>query len=245
MSHQIIHGDCLDVMRQMTPSSFDAVVTDPPYSSGGQYRGDRMASTRLKYVQTGTRRSLPEFSGDNRDQRGYLAWSTLWMSEAKRLTKPGGLIAVFSDWRQVPTTTDAIQCAGWVWRGIAVWVKKTSRPIKGRWNQQAEFVVWGSNGPRGCEGKCAGSAWYESSPQGDGRVHITQKPDAVMEGILSVMNGGDHVLDPFCGSGSTGRAAVALGLNFVGIEMGEDFAAIARERVGERARSARALFPAD
>ena len=40
-----------------------------------------------------------------------------------------------------------MQWAGWIWRGVAVWDKMTSRPQKGRYRQQAEFMVWGSNGP--------------------------------------------------------------------------------------------------
>ena len=45
------------------------------------------------------------------------------------------------------TSTDALQWAGWIWRGTAVWDKGNSRPQKGRFRQQAEYIVWGSNGP--------------------------------------------------------------------------------------------------
>ena len=63
-----------------------------------------------------------------------------------------------------------------------------------------------------------------------------------MEGILSVLNPGESVLDPFCGSGSTGRAAAALGLRFVGVEMGDEIVGIARDRVAAAAKSAHPLF---
>jgi len=43
------------------------------------------------------------------------------------------------------------------------------------------------------------------------------------------------VLDPFCGSGSTGRAAIAEGFRFVGIEIDEEYAEIARARIAEYA----------
>ena len=231
MAWKINHGDCLEIMRQIAAATFDGCVTDPPYSSGGMMRGDRTASTRQKYCQTGAKHDISSFSGDNRDQRGYLAWSTLWMSEARRATKPGGIIAVFTDWRQLPTTTDAIQAAGWVWRGIAPWVKKTARPVKGRYCQQAEFVVWGTNGPRPIDGKCARGAWIASTPGMKQRVHQTQKPDDVMAGILSVFEAGQSILDPFAGSGSTGRAAVSLGLDFTGIEMLQEFCDLAGQRI--------------
>ena len=35
----IYHGDCREIVPTLGP--VDAVVTDPPYSSGGQFRGDR------------------------------------------------------------------------------------------------------------------------------------------------------------------------------------------------------------
>ena len=35
---------------------------------------------------------------------------------------------------------------GLIWRGTAVWDKGNSRPQKGRFRQQAEYIVWGSNG---------------------------------------------------------------------------------------------------
>lgn len=53
---------------------------------------------------------------------------------------------MFIDWRQLPAATDALQWAGWIWRGTAVWDKGNSRPQKGRFRQQAEYIVWGSNG---------------------------------------------------------------------------------------------------
>ena len=53
---------------------------------------------------------------------------------------------MFIDWRQLPAATDALQWAGWIWQGTAVWDKGNSRPQKGRFRQQAEYIVWGSNG---------------------------------------------------------------------------------------------------
>src|SRR5690606_31540465 len=74
----IYHGDALAVIPELP--EFDAVITDPPYSSGGAFRSDRMQSTVAKYVNSDTAVSRPEFSGDNRDQRSFLAWSTLWLA---------------------------------------------------------------------------------------------------------------------------------------------------------------------
>ena len=41
MAWTLYEGDCLEIMRQMERESVDAVITDPPYSSGGMFRGDK------------------------------------------------------------------------------------------------------------------------------------------------------------------------------------------------------------
>jgi len=141
-------GDALAVLRSMPNASVDAVITDPPYSSGGFTRGDRTASTTTKYTMTGTQIERPEFAGDNRDQRSFGYWCALWLSECLRIARPGAPICVFTDWRQLPTTTDAVQSGGWLWRGIVVWDKtEACRPAMGRFAAQCEYVVWGTAGP--------------------------------------------------------------------------------------------------
>lgn len=116
---RLYEGDVLTVLPSLAArgDEFDAVITDPPYSSGGQYRGDRVAPCAPKYYKA----ALANFSGDNRDQRSYLAWSTLWLTAARALTREGGLLCSFIDWRQLPTLSDAIQAAGWTWRGVLCW----------------------------------------------------------------------------------------------------------------------------
>ncbi|MDD0864486.1 site-specific DNA-methyltransferase, partial [Xylella fastidiosa subsp. multiplex] len=64
-----------------------------------------------------------------------------------RVTRPGGVLLVFTDWRMLPTLTDAVQSAGWAWQGIVVWDKTPAcRPQLGRFRSQAEFIVWASCG---------------------------------------------------------------------------------------------------
>jgi site-specific DNA-methyltransferase (adenine-specific) len=54
--------------------------------------------------------------------------------------------------------------------------------------------------------------------------HPTQKPEALLERIvLASTNQGDTILDPFCGSGTTGVAALRHGRHFIGIDMSEDY----------------------
>lgn len=127
---EVICGDALLELPKLDECSVDAVVTDPPYSSGGMYRGDHAGmGTLAKYSHTDTKRKLPEFSGDNRDQRAYGVWVAMWSAQALRLTVAGGSLLCFTDWRQLPTTIDAVQAGGWVMRGITAALRcRCSRP---------------------------------------------------------------------------------------------------------------------
>lgn len=216
----IYHGEALRLLRDLPRESVDMVLTDPPYSSGGQFRGDRSQRTGDKYQQSDAA-DLPDFIGDNRDQRSHGYWMTLWLDECRQITKPGGICAMFTDWRQLPTASDAIQAGGWVWRGIAVWAKPGARPQLGRFSSQTEFIVWGTNGPREIKGTAA-PGWFMCSAPSD-RVHMTQKPVDMLRWALSLCKPGDLVLDPFMGSGSTLRAAKDCGLRAIGCEVSEEW----------------------
>ena len=148
VSWHVEMGECLSILRAMPDGCVDALITDPPYSSGGQFRGDRMNTTGNKYVQSGTQLTRPDFGGDNRDQRSFAFWCVLWLTECQRVLKPGAPVMVFTDWRQLPTMTDIFQSGGFVWRGILPWNKTAGvRPVLGRPRAQCEYVIWGSNGP--------------------------------------------------------------------------------------------------
>jgi site-specific DNA-methyltransferase (adenine-specific) len=227
------HGEALAVLRTMPDASFDAIVTDPPYSSGGFTRGDRTGSTKTKYTLTGMLVDRPQFAGDNRDQRSFGYWCTLWLSECLRVAKPGAPICVFSDWRQLPTTTDVLQAGGFVWRGLVVWDKtEACRPAMGRFAAQCEYVVWGTAGPSP-DREDVGCLWgvIREPVRPADKHHITGKPTAVMRQLVHVCPPGGVVLDPFAGSGTTGVAAVLEGRRFVGIEITAEYVAIARERL--------------
>ncbi|MBP2231781.1 site-specific DNA-methyltransferase (adenine-specific) [Azospirillum agricola] len=217
----LFRGDVLHVLPTLEAGSVDHVFTDPPYSSGGQSRGARMGITSQKYI-FGDKKAgrYPDFLGDNRDQRGYAYWFTLWASFCYRLLKPGGVFATFTDWRQAPATSDAIQAAGLVWRGTVVWDKtEGSRPDKGRFRHQAEYLLWASHGPHrpGPDAPCLPGVFRHPVRAVD-KHHMAGKPTALMADLLRITQPGDIILDPFMGSGTTGVAAIQSGRRFIGIE---------------------------
>lgn len=224
----------------MQDGCVDAVVTDPPYSSGGATRGDRSASPRAKYAQpvNATADKLPHFDGDNRDQLSQLYWCALWLAQALRLTAEGGIVGCFTDWRQLTTAINAVQVGGWVLRGVAPWCKVNARPQKGRISAGAEYLVWGSSGSMGRVGNGVSTPGYveEIPPRGAKRMHLTQKLERVMEWALGPVALGGTVLDPFMGSGSTGVACLKTGRVFVGIDQQEAYCEIAAKRLEETQR---------
>lgn len=236
-------GDALAVLRDLPSASADAVITDPPYSSGGAFRGDRQAPTEQKYrgwsqnADGSSRKptaAYAGFTGDTRDQRGYLVWSSMWMTECQRILRPGGTFAVFTDWRQLPTTTDAVQAAGLVWRALAVWDKGVGRPMKGRFRNHVEYIVWATNGPHSDPQAVYPSTVLRHTPPTSGkRVHLTEKPVGVVSDLLTLTPEGCSVLDPFMGSGTTGVAAMLSGRSFVGVEMAAHYGEIAERRIRE------------
>lgn len=233
----LYRGDALAVLRELPTGSVDAVITDPPYSSGGMFRSDRTQDTRVKYTRRKHRApSSLDFAGDSRDGRGWAHWMALWLGEALRITRPGGALVMFTDWRQLPTATDAVQAGGWVWRGVVPWIKPDARHQPGRYAQAAEFVVWGTAGPRPIEGSTLPGYYLARSPRAtdpDGRHHITQKPLDVMRSLVQICPLGGTVLDPFAGSGQTGVAALVEGRRFVGCEITDHYAEVAESRIRE------------
>ena len=50
---EIIHGDSLTVLESFPPGTFDAVITDPPYASGGRTQAEKSKATAKKYSSMG------------------------------------------------------------------------------------------------------------------------------------------------------------------------------------------------
>ena len=66
------------------------------------------------------------------------------------------------------------------------------------------------------------------------RYHTTQKNLEMVKELVKIhTNEGDIVFDPFVGSGTTGVACRLLGRNFIGCEIEEKYANIAKQRIKE------------
>lgn len=236
-------GDSLSVLRGLDSNSVDAVISDPPYCSGGAYRGDRLKSSKAKYVQSNTKRDYEDFHGEARDAQGFALWVALWCSQLARVMKPGAPWMLFGDWRQLPLMSGAVQAGGLVFRGIAVWNKgRAVRHFKSRPAAQAEYILWGSNGAMPAREDVPALAGVFHHPSPRKRDHIAQKPVALMRELVAICPPGGRILDPFAGSGTTMVAALESGREAVGIELSEHWFDHAAGRL--RAASGAEMSPA-
>ena len=87
---------------------------------------------------------------------------------------------MFIDWRQLPAATDALQWAGWIGGAPLFGIRATAAPRKARFRQQAEYIVWGSNGdnPLSRPVPCLPGVFKYGNPQN--RIHLTEKPLQLM-----------------------------------------------------------------
>ena len=253
----IFNGEALSVLPDIPAGGCDVLMTDPPYSSGGAFRGDRAADPATKYRGwsqnsdgSGSRKPTAEygtFGGDSRDQWSWIRWSVAWASMAMHAVRSNGHVFMFTDWRQLPATTDVLQFGGWTWQGVLVWDKGVGRPNTGRFRNHIEFVVWGTRGGLKAEEGVYPSALIAVPTVGPGeREHVTQKPVALLSHLLTVLPKGPlTILDPFAGSGSTLVAAKQAGHRAVGVEIEERYCEIAAKRCAAEMDFGTANAPAE
>ena len=229
---RIYHGDVLAVLAELV-DVVDVVIADPPYSSGGRTVVERRRSTSDKYQSSDAKTKLPDFTGDSRDQHGHAYWCALWLSGALNVARAGAAAFVWTDWRQLAATSDALQAGGWVWKGVTVWRKTQSRPVRGRFRLDTEFTVWGSNGEFAIADDVYPSSVVDASPPRQ-RKHTAQKPLEAYHHLLAIAPANSLVLDPFTGSGSALVAAREAGHRAIGIEIDERYCEIAANRLIDR-----------
>lgn len=64
-------------------------------------------------------------------------------------------------------------------------------------------------------------------------AHPCEMPVKVMDNVIGILPDGITVIDPFCGTGTTGVACALRGVEFIGIELNPEYAEISRNRIAE------------
>jgi len=241
MRYQILQGDAVQQLRTLPDESVHCVVADPPYGETSlawdcPVEGWMTAVRRVLHP-TG---SLWVFGS----LRSFMALSTQlagWkMAQDVVWEKHNGSNAFDDRFRRVHELIAQFYRKDTKWEEVYKFPlyseDATARTVRRKSHPQQ----WGH----------IGSSLYESHDGGPrllrsvlccrsehGRaLHPTQKPVALIAVLLSYScPPAGVVLDPFCGSGSTGVAAKRLGCDFIGIELNPEFVAISRERIEQDA----------
>lgn len=138
-SHQILVGDCIEMMRTLPDNSVDSVVTDPPYgirfmgkSWDGQDIEDRaayrasMPSHASACGPNGGHRSIASEAGKYDltpdGMRAFQAFTLEWATECLRVLKPGGHLLSFAAARTYHHMAVGIEMAGFEIRDQIMWV---------------------------------------------------------------------------------------------------------------------------
>lgn len=205
---QLLHGDCLDVMRAMPAQSVDAVITDPPYGDNTGYgrRGRTIVNNESPLT-------------------GLLA-----LGECFRLLKANTTAYFFLDVKHLPIIRLYVDTyTSFRVRDCIVWNKVHMGMGFGFRKQHELILVLEKGRPRYNN---LGLANVLSIPRVKTDDHPHMKPiDLLAVLIRQSTKKGDLVLDPFMGSGSTGIACKLEGRDFIGIEKEAHYVKVARERL--------------
>jgi adenine-specific DNA-methyltransferase len=216
-TNQVIHGDCVQVLRSLPGESIDAVITDPPYGVRYQDRNGR------------------KIANDDDPTSILHAFTDLY-----RVLKPNSFCVCFYGWDRVDAFFRAWREAGFQPVGHLVWAKSYASRVGFLAARHEQAYLLAKGHPRKPNTPLPDVQRWEYS----GNVsHPTEKAVSVLRPLVeSFCPAGGVVLDPFAGSGSTLVAAALSGRNYVGIELEEKYVQLARRRLAgvERFRRAAA-----
>jgi len=250
--YELHHGDCLEVMRGMPDGSVDLTVTSPPYDNLRTYNGYTfdfegiaqelyrvtkqggvvvwvVGDATIKGSETGTsfRQALyfKDVCGFN--LHDTMIWDKQNCSSVGAMSRYENTFEfMFVLSKGAPSSTNVIKDkpnkrAGEMQHGSIRQADGSVRKTTGYGKRAIAEFGRRSNVWRvfPCKAKSE-------------RLHPAPYPlDLVRDHIASWSNPGDTVLDPFLGSGTTGKAALDLGRKFIGIEISVEYLEIARKRI--------------
>jgi site-specific DNA-methyltransferase (adenine-specific) len=230
MNYEIRQGDALELLRGLDPGSVDAVITDPPYCAGAISESQRAVADGQGRRSENLKR-FGWFVGDNMGTAGLTALLRAVAFEATRAVKPTGSMLIFCDWRMLTTLAPAIESAGVRYQGLVVW-DKGSMGLGLGFRNQHELIMHFTFGAPEYHDAGTSNVLRVGRIHASDREHQTEKPPGLLDRLVRVVAPiGGLVVDPFCGSGSTGVAALRLGRRFIGCDRALEHVETARRRI--------------
>lgn len=203
---RLLLGDCVDILP--TLEKVDAVITDPPYGINFAHGGNDNSGI-------GKGRYATKFAGEKiiGDDKPFDPVEICGL----------GLPTIMWGGNHFADRLKASPC--WF-----IWDKRSA---SGHTNDFADCeIAWTNLGGVARVFRHHWDGMMKASERGESRVHPTQKPIALMIWCIEqVKSNPQTIIDPFMGSGTTGVAAIQLGIKFIGIEREQKYFDIACERI--------------
>jgi site-specific DNA-methyltransferase (adenine-specific) len=239
-SVRLLKGDCIEILNRARENSVDMIFADPPYflSNGGItcHAGKMVSVNKGKWDKS---------KGVEENHKFILEW----LKACQRVLKHHGTIWVSGTTHIIYSVGFAMQEVGYKILNDIIWYKRNAPPnLSCRYfTHSTEIVLWAAKNAKSKhyfdyqlmkemnQGKQMRNVWEISSPPTEEKKfgkHPTQKPVELLKRIiLASTKEGDLVLDPFCGSSTTGVAAVLLDRKYVGIDLEEDYLQLSKMRI--------------
>ncbi|MFC5049230.1 DNA-methyltransferase [Rubritalea spongiae] len=232
MDFKIHINDCLTALQNIPSESVDALITDPPYCSGGFTEAGKMAAkTQGITSSSDTLQRLGWFQNDNMTTAGLIWMLREMMIQAERILKPNTSALVFCDWRMVPLLAPALESSGMMYRNMIIW-DKLNGGLGNGFRPRHEVILHFIKGKATFYDRTKHNVLPHKRVTPKNKQHPTEKPVALLEDLITMVTDKGHtVVDPFMGSGSTGQACKNLNRKFIGIEKSEFFATNAKEKL--------------
>ncbi len=247
-SFHLINEDAIKALCELDTASIDFIFADPPYFLSND--GFSVKSGKAVSVNKGGWDKSEGFEAE-------IAFHESWIIECLRVLKPNGSIAISGTYHSVYKCGFLLQKLDCRIINDITWFKPNGAPaLAGRnFTASHETILWASKGQKAKHtfnysqskdwdvsndsiyrrGKQMRSVWSIPTTPKREKVfgnHPTQKPLELMTRLIALCTlPGDTVLDPFCGSGTTGVACVSLGRNFIGIDLDQEFLDLATRRI--------------
>lgn len=236
----LYEADCLTFLNGFPEECVDLIFADPPYN----------LSNNGSTCQGGKRVSVNKGEWDaSRGVDADFQFHFAWLAACRRVLKPAGAVWVSGTWHSIYSCGFALRKQGWHILNDIVWYKPNAAPnLACRMFAAAHETLLWARKDKSSRHYFNYRAMKASKYEGDffkkenrqmrsvwalptaGRAekkfgrHPTQKPLALLERIITAScPEGGLVLDPFCGSGTTGVAALGHGRKFVGIDNNREY----------------------
>ena len=240
---KLINNDTFDTLKQFDEKSFDMIFADPPYFLSNN--GITCSSGRMVSVNKGNWDKALSVNDKYEFNRK-------WIHECYRILKDEGTIWISGTLHNIYSIGMALEEEGFKILNNITWQKTNPPPNLAckTFTHSTETILWAKKDLKKVKytfnyalmkelnnNKQMKDVWTTSltkpSEKKNGR-HPTQKPLEILERIiLASTNENDLILDPFCGSSTTGIAAVKLKRNYIGIDNEKEYLDLSIRRYKE------------